>query len=102
MSRFLEYNERIVSWIQPVSGGVMDQIPALRINGEYYQLSLRMMKSIWRHVRLRKDFVNEEAAPYGGLKLRIPSSLFSEKMRTQNRFKVYFRVLFLILVGLDG
>lgn len=90
MSRFLEYNEKIVSWIQPVNGGVQDQIPALRINGDYYQLSLRMMKSIWRHVRLQKDFVNSECAPYGGFKLRIPASLFSEKMRTQNRFKVNF------------
>jgi len=88
MSGLLEYNEKIVSWIQPVNGCVEDQIPALRINGEYYQLSLRMMKSIWRHVRLRKDFVNKESAPYGGVKLRIPSSLFHEKMRTQNRFKV--------------
>jgi hypothetical protein len=39
-------------------------------------------------VRLRKGFVNRERAPFGGWKLRIPSLLFVEKMRTQSRFNV--------------
>ena len=47
-----------------------------------------MMKAVWRHVRLSKGFVNREAAPYGGVKLRIPHVLFMEKMRTQSRFNV--------------
>lgn len=47
-----------------------------------------MMKSIWRHVRLKKGFVNIESAQYGGMKLRIPQLLFAEKMRTQSRFNV--------------
>ena len=42
----------------------MDQFPALKVNGSYYRLSLRMMKSIWRHVRLKKGFVNVESAQY--------------------------------------
>jgi hypothetical protein len=41
-----------------------------------------------RNVRLRKGFVNVERAPFGGLKLRIPTVLFVEKMRTQSRFNV--------------
>lgn len=41
-----------------------------------------------RNVRLRKGFVNRERAPFGGYKLRIPSLLFMEKMRTQSRFNV--------------
>ena len=41
-----------------------------------------------RHVRLRKGFVNLENAAFGGLKLRIPSTLLVEKMRTQTRFNV--------------
>ena len=41
-----------------------------------------------RSVRLRKGFVNVERAPFGGLKLRIPTMLFVEKMRTQSRFNV--------------
>ena len=60
----------------------------LRIRGQYFRLSLRMMKSIWRHVRLKKGFVNVERAPYGGLKLKIPTLLLTEKMRTQSRFNV--------------
>jgi hypothetical protein len=39
-------------------------------------------------VRLRKGFVNVERAPFGGLKLRIPTLLYVEKMRTQSRFNV--------------
>ena len=41
-------------------------------------------------MRLRKGFVNVERAPFGGMKLRIPSLLFVEKMRTQSRFNVGF------------
>lgn len=110
--KHLERNERIVSWLQPRGGGVQDQVPAVRVKGVYYTLSLRMMKCIWRHVsllgcsvnpgrsgdpgggwqvRLRKGFVNTESAAYGGRKLRIPSLLFTEKMRTQNRFNVSVR-----------
>ncbi len=42
-------------------------------------------------MRLRKGFVNVENAPYGGVKLRIPSTLLVEKMRTQTRFNVSAR-----------
>lgn len=89
----LERNERLVSWLQPTEGTVQDQIPALRVDGDFYTISLRMMKAIWRHVRLRKGFENVERAPYGGYKLRIPMPLLAEKHRTQSRFnvsRVYF------------
>ena len=39
-------------------------------------------------MRLRKGFVNVERAPFGGMKLKIPTLLFVEKMRTQSRFNV--------------
>jgi hypothetical protein len=39
---------------------VEDQVPAINVNGQYRCLSLRMQKSIWRHIRLRKGFVNLE------------------------------------------
>jgi hypothetical protein len=38
--------------------------------------------------------VNLERAPFGGEKLRIPSLLFVEKMRTQSRFNVRFAQCF--------
>jgi hypothetical protein len=47
-----------------------------------------MMKAIWRHIRLKKEFQNFEQSPYGGMKLRIPVELFNEKIRTQSRFHV--------------
>lgn len=88
MVPFLERNERLVSWLQPTAGGVQDQVPAIRVNDGFYTISLRMMKAIWRHVRLRKGFENVERAPYGGLKLKIPMTLLAEKLRTQSRFNV--------------
>jgi hypothetical protein len=67
---------------------VHDQLPAIKVNDEFYTISLRMMKAIWRHVRLKKGFENVERAPYGGLKLKIPVTLLAEKLRTQSRFNV--------------
>jgi len=88
MIRFLEKDEGFVTWLQPDGGAVQDQFPVIRTVAGYCTMSLRMMKAVWRHVRLRKGFVNVERAPYGGLKLRIPHPLFVEKMRTQTRFNV--------------
>ena len=79
----LERNEAFVSWLQPRDGLIEDQFPAMRIGDAFYTLSLRMMKAVWRHVRLRRGFVNREGAV-----LRIPAVLLSEKMRTQERFQV--------------
>lgn len=84
----LERNEKLVSWLQPVDGTVQDQIPAIKVDGAFHSISLRMMKAIWRHVRLRRGFDNVERAPYGGFKLRIPVPLLAEKHRTQSRFNV--------------
>ena len=92
----LEKNERLVSWLQPVNGSVEQQIPAIRVKDSFYSISLRMMKAIWRHVRLRKGFENVERAPYGGVKLKIPVSLLAEKLRTQSRFNVSFDVRFVV------
>lgn len=84
----LERNEAYISWLMPKGGVVDDQFPAMRIQGVYYTISLRMMKAVWRHVRLKKGFVNRELVPHIGLKLRIPAVLLSEKIRTQQRFNV--------------
>ena len=88
MIAHLERNEGLVYWLQPRGAGVDLQIPALRLKDGFYTLSLRMMKAIWRHVRLRKGFCNLERAQLGGFKLRIPAVLLTEKMRTQSRFNV--------------
>ena len=88
MMGYLERNEKLVSWLQPIKGTVQDQLPAIRVRNEFYTISLRMMKAIWRHVRLRKGFDNVERAPYGGVKLKIPVTLLAEKLRTQSRFNV--------------
>ncbi len=85
----LEQNESIVTWVAPRgSKNMADQFPVIRIHRDYYSISLRMMKAIWRHVRLAKDFVNVDVSKDGGNRLRIPVKLFGEKKRTQNRFNV--------------
>ena len=87
----LERNEAFVSWLQPAGGSVDDMFPAIRIRDSYFTLSLRMMKAVWRHVRLKKGFVNVEMVPHVGTLLRIPRVLLLEKLRTQERFNVSHR-----------
>ena len=60
VGHLLERNESIVTWLQPRGGSVQDQIPAIHVNGVYKCPSLRMQKRIWKHVRLKKGFVNLE------------------------------------------
>ena len=83
----LERNEKIVSWLRPTHGSVKDEIPAILYKGRFYTLSLRMLKAIYRHIRLRKGFKNVEVMD-GVKKLRIPPVLLREKIRTQSRFEV--------------
>ena len=83
----LERNEKIVSWLKPKGGGVSDHIPAILFKGKFFSLSLRMQKAIYRHIRLKKGFKNEEIMD-GIAKLRIPDVLLKEKIRTQSRFDV--------------
>ena len=66
MIRFLERNEDVVTWVQvdPVSdsglllgsepgvpqprdGALEDQFPVIRMNGQFFSMSLRMMKAVW-------------------------------------------------------
>lgn len=32
---------------QPKDGGVADQVPVIRMQGQFYSMSLRMMKAVW-------------------------------------------------------
>lgn len=50
-------------------------------------------------MRLKKGFANIEKAPFGGEKLRIPTLLYVEKMRTQSRFNVSRRAETVSLVN---
>lgn len=90
MIGYLERNESIISWLQVQSpdAKVEDQTPVIIVGDSFCPLSLRMMKAVWRHVRLRKDFVNTECISDGSLKLKIPQQLLREKIRTQARFNV--------------
>ena len=97
MIPLLERKEKYCSWFQPLGGTVEDQFPAIEIDGKYWQLSLRVQKAIFRHVRLRKGFVNREVVANGREKLRIPQPLLTEKQRTANRFTVSLFVCILLV-----
>ena len=83
----LERNTKVVTWLVPKGGQPQDQIPCILYNEKYFSLSLRMQKAIYRHIRLKKGFKNEEVVN-GMQKLRIPDLLLKEKIRTQSRFDV--------------
>jgi len=88
MVAHLENQENLVYWFQPVGGTASEQVPALNFEGHFYALSLRMMKCIWRHTRLRKGFRNLECGHFGMYKLRVPRQLMQEKIRAHPRVNV--------------
>ena len=86
--KFLERQEQYIHWLQPKSGAVQDQIPAVNINDKYYHLNLKMEKAVFRNVRLHRNFQNLEMLQNGKQKLRIPVRLYREKQRTSKRVLV--------------
>ena len=84
----LEKKEIYCSWFQENDGGVDSQFPALRVDNKYFSMPLRIQKSIFRHMRLHATFVNRERTATGVEKLRIPTTLLREKLRTARRFMV--------------
>ena len=90
-SKLLENNESVVTWLGPSSADgrqmPMSHVPAILYKGQYWTLSLRMSKCIYRHIRLRRGFKNIQRV-HGVRTLRIPQLLFKEKKRTQTRFEV--------------
>ena len=86
--QLMERNEKYIFWIQPPGTTVQKQIACVQINDVFYQLNLRLEKAIFRHIRLCKNFINEEKLADGTPKLRIPMRLLREKIRTSIRSKV--------------
>lgn len=81
----MEKNETYIFWLQPKQGALDSQIACIKINGLYYGLNLKMEKIIFRHIRLTKNFINQEKLEDGTPKLRIPQRLLKEKLRTALR-----------------
>lgn len=68
----LERDESIVTWLQPKGGKVEDQVPAINVKNQFYRgITLKMQKSIWRHVRLKKGFINLESLSQVGLQFTL-------------------------------
>jgi hypothetical protein len=63
LAAILERHEEYIFWLQPLSGGVRDQIAAVSVNGILYHPNLRIEKAVFRRVRLSRAFddMDEEA-----------------------------------------
>ena len=81
----MERNESFIYWLQPKDGGIEDQFASINVNGKFYHLNSKLEKAIFRNVRLTKDFRNYETLADGTHKLRIPTRLLKEKIRTSVR-----------------
>jgi len=86
--KMMQKNEKYVYWLQPKNTDFSCQIPALHVNGNYIQPSVKLEKAIFRHIRLTRNFQNFELLEDGRKKLRIPIRLLQEKQRTSNKFSV--------------
>ena len=109
MAKLLERRESDIWWLQPRSSNasVSDQIAAVKINEEYYSMSLKIEKAVFRQFRLSRNFNNIEYLEDGTAKLRIPVRLLREKLRTSNRhmvrhptppLKLYYKNTYIYLV----
>jgi hypothetical protein len=85
MVRVLHKQEQYVWWLQPAGMGIDAQRAVLRVEGKYYCLTLRVMRSIWKHVKVHKSFCNYEVGIHGGYKLRIPTKLLKDKLKSYKR-----------------
>lgn len=88
IAKLMERNEDYIFWLQPPGQGVEAQVACVQINSVFYQLNMRLEKAIFRHIRLNRGFQNLEKLEDGTPKLRIPTRLLREKMRTSLRSKV--------------
>jgi hypothetical protein len=87
----MQKNDEFVYWLEPLGGGYTKQIPAVNVNGQFLQPSVKLEKAIFRHIRLTRNFQNYELMEDGNKKLRIPIRLWKEKQRTSTKFSVRLR-----------
>lgn len=86
--QMMQKNEKYVYWLQRKNSDFETQIPAVNVNGSFYQPSFKLEKAIFRHIRLTRNFQNYELMEDGTKKLRIPLRLWREKQRTSSKFSV--------------
>jgi hypothetical protein len=94
--KIMQKNEKYVYWLQPKNADFSCQIPALYVNGNYVQPSVKLEKAIFRHIRLTRNFQNFELLEDGKKKLRIPIRLLQEKQRTSNKFSVSLFLFYIL------
>ena len=86
--KIMQKSEKYVYWLQRKNSDFETQIPAVNVNGSFYQPSFKLEKAIFRHIRLTRNFQNYELMEDGTKKLRIPLRLWREKQRTSSKFSV--------------
>lgn len=88
--REVQRSESHVFWLQVPNTPMREQIATIKINGNFYRMTQRLEKAIFRNVRLTKDFINVEVLEDGTRKLRIPTRLLEAKKRSSTRGQVSF------------
>ena len=58
--QMMQKNEKYVYWLQRKNSDFETQIPAVNVNGSFYQPSFKLEKAIFRHIRLTRNFQNYE------------------------------------------
>lgn len=87
--QIMEKNESYIFWLQPKhTEDITSQIPCISINGHFYDISAKLEKAVFRHIRLTRNFENKETLEDGTKKLRIPMRLLLEKKKTSQRYIV--------------
>lgn len=92
--QLLHDRETYIWWLQPQDGELRDQVACMKVNGVLYRLNQKLEKVAFRHIRLTKNFKNVEVLSDGTKKLCIPTRLLQHKLRTSQRFMVFFYLFF--------
>tara|TARA_B100001540_G_scaffold268903_1_gene251283 strand:- start:460 stop:738 length:279 start_codon:yes stop_codon:yes gene_type:complete len=89
LMQIMEKNESYIFWLQPKhTEDITSQIPCISISGHFYDISAKLEKAVFRHIRLTRNFENKETLEDGTKKLRIPMRLLLEKKKTSQRYIV--------------
>lgn len=89
LMQIMEKNESYIFWLQPKHRQeITSQIPCISLNGHFYDISAKLEKAVFRHIRLTRNFENKEILEDGTKKLRIPMRLLLEKKKTSQRYIV--------------
>lgn len=91
LTKQIERLEDAVYWMQPKNGSLEEQFACVYVNKNFYSMTNRMEKAVFRNVRLNRNFANFERLADGTVKLRLPLRLLNEKLRASSKVILFAR-----------